>query len=240
MRVTIPEGTTWRGAADLFEQAGVCSAGNYEKAVCDPALLQQIGASDKANCAEGYLFPDTYDLSPSMDASAVVAMQVRRFESVVRPILVAAPAPPTLATAGGKDDADWRNRVLVLASIIEKETGQATERSVISGVFHNRLRRGMLLQTDPTVIYGIVAGGGPWDGNLRRTHLREPGPYNTYVNPGLPPGPICNPGIDAIRAALEPDANDFIFFVAKGDGSHQFSRNLGDHNRAVRRYQLGR
>lgn len=124
---------------------------------------------------------------------------------------------------------------LILASVIEKETGKAAERPLIAGVFVNRLRQGWRLQTDPTVIYGL---GDAFDGNLKRVHLETDTPYNTYTRFGLPPTPIALPSPAAIEAALQPQATEAMYFVAKGDGSHQFSRTLEEHNRAVREYQL--
>jgi UPF0755 protein len=126
---------------------------------------------------------------------------------------------------------------LILASVIEKETGLASERGAIAGVFVRRLVKGMKLQTDPTVIYGL---GTSFDGDLRRDHLRADTPYNTYVHQGLPPTPIALPGRASIHAALHPEDADSLYFVAKGDGSHVFSATLEEHNRAVRRYQLGK
>ena len=120
-----------------------------------------------------------------------------------------------------------------MASIVEKETGQAVDRPMVASVFVNRLRSGMLLQTDPTVIYGI---GPDFDGNLRKRDLQTDTPYNTYTRPGLPPTPISMPGVAALRAALNPPSTDFYYFVARGDGSSAFSRNLTEHNRAVARY----
>jgi UPF0755 protein len=126
---------------------------------------------------------------------------------------------------------------LILASIVEKETGLASERPIIAGVFVQRLNMGMKLQTDPTVIYGLGEG---FDGNLTRAHLRGDTPYNTYVHQGLPPTPIALPGRAAIHAVLHPEEGGNLYFVAKGDGSHHFSATLAEHNRAVRRYQLGK
>ena len=128
------------------------------------------------------------------------------------------------------------HEIVTLASIIEKETGEASERPVISSVFHNRLEKGMRLESDPTVIYGIE----DFDGNITRKDLRTPTPYNTYVIKGLPPGPIANPGKMSLQAALYPADTEYIFFVSKKDSTHKFSKTLKEHNRAVRKYQLNR
>ncbi len=121
---------------------------------------------------------------------------------------------------------------------MEKETGDRSERQRISGVFHNRLKKRMLIQADPTIIYGL---GPSFDGNIRKSHLRDrENPYNTYVRRGLPPGPICSPGLDALMAAVNPEPHNYLYFVAKGDGSHYFSSTLSEHNRAVAKYQLRR
>jgi UPF0755 protein len=237
LRVTIPEGRTLREIALLLEQAGAVSASSYIDVACSPELRQVVGAPSAAVCAEGWLFPDTYDLVPGMSPGQVIDLQLRRFRQVVDPLMVdPPPLPPGLAEA---ERATNRLAVLLtLASIVEKETGQASERPHIASVFYNRLRIGMPLQTDPTVIYGVIASGLPWDGNLTRTHLQTETPWNTYVRKGLPPGPICNPGKASIEAVLRPLESRDLYFVARGDGSHQFSRTLDDHNRAVRRYQL--
>lgn len=139
--------------------------------------------------------------------------------------------------AGRASDLPYRKPMdaLIMASIVEKETGQASERAQIAGVFIRRLVKGMMLQTDPTVIYGM---GARFDGNLRLRDLRRDTPYNTYMRYGLPPTPICLPGRAALHAALNPDGGDAVYFVARGDGSHQFSKTLSQHNDAVRRYQL--
>jgi UPF0755 protein len=146
-----------------------------------------------------------------------------------------------LAAAWAKkaDDVPLKDpyEALILASIVEKETGQADERPQIAGVFARRLEKGMKLQTDPTVIYGM---GEKFDGNIRLKDLREDTPYNTYVHTGLPPTPICMPGRDALHAAVDPAPGKAIYFVAKGDGTHAFSTTLTEHNAAVRKYQLKR
>jgi UPF0755 protein len=128
-----------------------------------------------------------------------------------------------------------RHALVTLASIVQKEAGNDEEMPVIAAVFHNRLRKGMLLQADPTVIYGIAG----FDGNLTRRHLQTPTPYNTYTRGGLPPGPIASPGLAALRAAAEPAASSALYFVARGDGRHEFNVTLEAHNRAVNRFQRG-
>jgi len=129
-----------------------------------------------------------------------------------------------------------RHQILTLASIIQKEAGNLEEMPLIAAVFHNRLQRKMRLASDPTTIYGL---GEKFDGNLRRRDLKDSSPYNTYRFKGLPPGPICNPGSDAIQAALNPAVSDYLFFVSRNNGSHQFSKTYTEHKRAVKKYQLG-
>ena len=177
---------------------------------------------------EGRFFPDTYKFPRGTRDVDLLRQAFDAMEKVLQE--------------------EWENRAddlaiatpeeaLVLASIIEKETGLAAEREQISGVFSRRLRKGMLLQTDPTVIYGI---GDAFDGNIRRRDLRTDTPYNTYTRAGLPPSPICLPGRASIRAALHPEDGDSLYFVSRGDGSHYFSATLAEHERAVRKYQLGK
>lgn len=177
---------------------------------------------------EGRFFPDTYHYTADMSDLDVLRRAYDAMEKVL--------------------DAEWDNRdetvaledrdeALVLASIIEKETGKPDERRTIAAVFHNRLERGMRLQTDPTVIYGV---GDGFDGNLTRAHLETDTPYNTYTRAGLPPAPIAMPGRAAIHAALNPGESKALYFVSRGDGSHVFSDTLAEHNQAVARYQLNR
>ena len=128
------------------------------------------------------------------------------------------------------------SEIVTLASIVEKETGRPEERPIIASVFLNRLKRGMRLESDPTVIYGLER----FDGNLRKKDLAQESPYNTYVIRGLTPGPICSPGLEAIKAVIFPAKTDYLYFVSKNDGSHQFSKTLSEHNRAVERYQKGK
>jgi UPF0755 protein len=239
LKLTVPEGLTWAEIGAALEAEKLTTAEDWKEAVCSAPFLERSGAPPDGNCAEGFLFPDTYHLEPGMSAEAIAALLLARFEEVWSELHAAHEIPAALAD-GEADARTLRNRVVTLASIVEKETGAAAERRRIAGVFDNRLRRRMLLQTDPTVIYGLLAEGEPWDGNLRREHLRRPTRFNTYVHAGLPPGPICNPGREALAAALDPEPGEFLYFVARGDGTHEFTRSLADHNRAVRRWQLGR
>jgi UPF0755 protein len=189
----------------------------------DEDVLRAIGASEQH--PEGLFFPDSYYFSSGMTDIAILK---RAYELMQRNLELAWEDRDKGVPYGSPYDA------LIMASIIEKETGQAGERPEIAGVFLNRLRRGMRLQTDPTVIYGM---GAAFDGNLRRQDLMTDTPYNTYTRDGLPPTPIAMPGMESILAALHPAATDALYFVGKGDGTHQFSRSLSEHNRAVARYQ---
>lgn len=188
------------------------------------AIMEKLGAA--AQDPEGRFYPDTYHYTAEMSDLDILKQAYHAMEKVL--------------------DEEWANRdqavvvenkdeALVLASIIEKETGRPDERGTIAAVFNNRLKKGMRLQTDPTVIYGI---GDGFDGNLTRMHLETDTPYNTYTRSGLPPAPIAMPGRAAIHATLNPADSTALYFVSKGDGSHQFSDTLEEHNRAVTKYQL--
>lgn len=252
LRLTVTEGATWADVGAQLEREGIVSAASYRDAVCDPALLAELGTLKTANCAEGYLFPDTYNLAPGMTAGEIVALQRRRFEEVINELLERLPtnAENAILPPHRPDQPDWRldaatrtvvvAKAVVLASIIEKEAGLDAERGLVSSVFHNRLRRGVRLQADPTVIYGILNTGASRDPAMLPRYVREPGPYNTYTTDGLPAGPICNPGRESLWAALQPDKTAFLYFVARGDGSHEFSSTLGAHNRAVARLRSAR
>ncbi|WP_105254770.1 endolytic transglycosylase MltG [Pseudoalteromonas sp. T1lg75] len=177
---------------------------------------------------EGKLFPDTYHYHAHEDAEQILLRAYNKMEVQLAEIWQQRDDNTPLQSA---------YEALILASIIEKETGVAGERPLIASVFVNRLNKGMRLQTDPTVIYGI---GPDFDGDITRAHLRQTTPYNTYRINGLPPTPIAMPSRKALLAAVQPAQSDYYYFVAKGDGSHQFSKRLADHNRAVRQYQLRR
>lgn len=192
----------------------------------DETIMAALGREDEH--PEGRFFPDTYDFIAGDSDLDVLRRAYRAMSAVLEE-----------AWSERAEDIPLKTpyEALILASIIEKETGRSGERDTISGVFTNRLRRNMRLQTDPTVIYGM---GATFDGNIRRRDLRTDTPYNTYTRAGLPPTPIAMPGRESILAAVRPRETPYLYFVSRGDGSHQFSRSLDEHNAAVRKYQLGR
>ena len=223
-KFTVPEGSNLNQIADIIDSAGLVDHKEFLQLADDTRFIENIG--NGAVSLEGYLFPDTYFFPKNVAAERIIETMIDRLQSELTD--------------------DWIQRaseinftiheVITLASIIEKETGAAAERPLISSVFHNRLKKKMRLETDPTVIYGIKN----FDGNLTRKHLETKTPDNTYRISGLPPGPIASPGKAAIEAALYPAKTSYLFFVSKKDGTHQFSTNLADHNRAIRKYQLRR
>jgi len=219
--VTVPEGLTVREIAALLAARGLGSAESFLCLASDPDFLLAAGVPGAH--LEGYLFPDTYRFPANASPGEILAVMVRRFHERFDAGRYRRAADRGLTV----------DQVVTLASIIEKETGLAAERPLIAAVFTNRLRLGMPLQSDPTVIYAIP----DFDGDLTRADLTRPSPYNTYVVDGLPPGPIANPGLSAIDAALDPADSMFLYFVSRNDGSHEFSATLAEHNRAVARYQ---
>jgi len=218
---TVPEGYSVREVAALLEGAGFADGDEFVARAFDPALASALGV--QGSTLEGYLFPDTYHLIRGLSADEIIRLMVERFKSVYLPAIEKAAAQRGMSM----------RKVVTLASIIEKETGASGERRTISAVFHNRLNKGIRLQSDPTVIYGIEG----FDGNLKKTHLRSNNPYNTYRHYGLPPGPIANPGKDSLEAAVNPEKADYLYFVSKNDGTHYFSKSLKEHNIAVGIYQ---
>jgi UPF0755 protein len=223
--VTIPEGLRIEEIAARVSAAGFGSESDYVSLARDAAFARAAGVTGET--LEGYLFPETYRFPRGASAKEVITAQLAQFER----------AWTELAPLAAKCGLSKRDAV-ILASLIEKETGAPAERPLISAVFHNRLARGMRLETDPSVIYGIP----DFDGNLRRVHLEDDAnAYNTYRIPGLPPGPIASPGAAALRAAVEPTPGaDFLFFVARGDGTHEFTKTYREHLSAVTRFQLRR
>ena len=222
-QLTLVEGWTFKQAlAHLHNQEKLQVSLTTDQAL--QAFLTHLALEN--NNPEGWFFPDTYRYSSTNSDVDILRLAHQRMQD-------------TLATEwAGRDVGlpfDSPYQALIMASIVEKETGVVAERQQIAGVFVRRLQKNMRLQTDPTVIYGL---GENFDGNLRRKHLAEPTPYNTYVIRGLPPTPIALPGRDAIYATLHPDASSNLYFVAKGDGSHYFSETLEEHNEAVKKFQV--
>jgi len=226
-KVSVREGLTWWQTADKIAEAGLGTRQGFAAAVADAALLARYGI--EAGDAEGYLFPETYLLTPPHDDQSryMAEAMIREFFKNAKKVWPEG-LPPFAEM----------HRTVILASLVEKETGDPAERGRIAGVFANRLQKGMLIQADPTIIYGL---GPDFDGNIKKSDLRdEKNPYNTYMHRGLPPGPICSPGLESLLAAAHPEAHSFLYFVAKGDGTHHFSATLKEHNDAVVRYQLRR
>lgn len=223
-RLTIPEGFSLREIASRLEEEGVGRADTFLTLAADPDFVASLGLDSPS--LEGYLFPDTYLFDSGTPEERIIRSMVRQFTSRLAPDVVEGAAKLGL-------DA---HQLVTLASIIQKEAGNRGEMPLISAVFHNRLRRNMPLQADPTVIYGVE----DYKGIITRKHLQTPTPYNTYRMRGLPPGPIASPGEDALRAAAFPAESDYLFFVSRGDGTHTFSRTLREHNQAVRQYRLSR
>ena len=219
--VTIPEGYSMQQIGDLLEEVGVTTAELFVQAARDKEFIHALGV--EAETLEGFLFPDTYRFHHGTSPRDIIKVMVGQFQQLYTPEVQTQARERGLSTL----------EVLTLASIIEKETGASEERKLISAVFHNRLKRGMLLQSDPTVIYALPA----FDGNLRKPDLKYASPYNTYRVRGLPPGPIANPGWDSIIAALHPASVPYLYFVSKNNGTHHFSTTLAEHSRAVYRYQ---
>ncbi len=221
--VTIPEGYNRMQIGALLEEKGLADKAEFVSLTGSPDIARVYGFSGPD--LEGYLYPDTYQFSRGLSARTIVDVMVRHF------VTVAGPFRDQIKASGMTLE-----QVVILASIVEKETGRAEERPVIASVFLNRLKKRIRLETDPTVIYGIKN----FDGNLKKKDLSRYSPYNTYVIRGLPPGAIANPGKEAIRAVLYPADTSYLYFVSKNDGTHYFSKTLSEHNRAVRKYQKNR
>jgi UPF0755 protein len=225
IHVTFPEGLTMTEMAKLFESHGLGPASSFLEAAKDPAPIRDLDPA--ATDLEGYLFPETYALTRKTDAGKLVRLMVAAFNRALAPELRAAAA----------ERKQTIRQTVTLASIVEKETAKAEERPIVAGVYINRLRIGMPLQCDPTVIYALQRAGA-FTGNLRRDDLAFDSPYNTYRYPGLPPGPIASPGKASLEAVVRPADVDFVYFVSRNDGSHEFASTLGEHNRNVQKYQV--
>jgi len=219
-QVTIPEGKSIMETAEILHEKGFADKDEFIRLATDPNYAQKL-TEKKIPTLEGYLYPDTYSFPKSIDAGVVIETMVVNFNSVYESI---------------SNEQNLRlsdHQILILASMIEKETGAESERENISAVFHNRLKKGMRLECDPTVIYGM---GESYKGNIRKKDLLNKTPYNTYQIYGLPAGPIANPGKDSLNAALNPSDVKYLYFVSKGDGSHYFSNNYKSHVNAVNKY----
>ena len=222
--VTIPEGYTLSQIAQLLQELNIVKQEAFLQKAASPVLISYLGLSQSAGpTLEGYLFPETYHLFKEMNPEEIIQMMVRQFKRVFGPELAEKASQLGIS----------ERETIILASIIEKETPLSKEKPLVSAVFHNRLRKKIPLQSDPTVIYGVR----DFNGNLTKEHLQTPTPYNTYLLAGLPPTPICNPGKESILAALDPAPVPYLYFVSKNDGSHYFSSDIEEHNQAVWKYQ---
>jgi UPF0755 protein len=245
--VTIPEGKNMIEVAEILDTAGISPKDELLAMAMDPIFVKSLDLPGRT--LDGYLFPDTYRLLPHSQASRVLVAMVRRHRQVFEELRDRNPTGALfLRSKLRMDDA----AIVTLASIVEKETGQPQERPRIAQVFMNRLLKSTfkpkLLQTDPTIVYGCTvaprflgaasAACEKWDGRIHRIHLDDAAnPYNTYAHEGLPPGPIANPGRAALAAVFRPDGTNYLYFVAKNDGTHQFSATVGEHEAAVVKYQ---
>lgn len=217
--ITIPEGKNMYEIAKMLENARITTEKEFLEAVKNPDLTSKI--EDGANNLEGYLYPETYRFAANTPARVVAKTMFDLFLQKTAEINFQHPFLN-------------RHQVIILASVVEKETGAKFERPLIAGVFTNRLRKRMRLQSDPTTVYGIWSR---YKGNIRKSDLLEETPYNTYKIPSLPVGPISNPSLEAIRAVLEPENHHFLYFVSKNDGTHIFSTTYQDHEKAVDNFQ---
>lgn len=241
--VTIPEGKNLLEVAAILDEAGISGKDDLIRLMRDPATAEKLGVPGKT--LEGYLYPDTYKLRAGTPAIKVVTMLVRRAQTVMAELRTQHPAEVEKLQ---KQFKFGDREIVLMASLVEKETARPEERPRIAGVFYNRLRLPTfvphLLQTDPTIVYGCTvpveksAACQKFEGRIRRIHLDDKdNPYSTYAHEGLPPGPISNPGREALLAAIKPDTTPYLYFVSKNDGSHYFSKTVAEHEAAVDKYQ---
>jgi UPF0755 protein len=223
--VTFPEGLTIRQMAQIYQREGLGPAAEFVHAAQNAALVREIDPA--AEDLEGYLFPDTYTLPRKTTAEQLVQRMVTAFRDALTPELLDRAAPRGLTV----------RQLVALASLVEKETAKPEERPLVAAVYANRLKVGMPMQADPTVIYALERIG-KFSGNLTREDLRFDSAYNTYRYPGLPPGPIASPGLASLEAAANPADVPYVYFVSRNDGSHVFSTTLDEHNRNVFEYQV--
>jgi UPF0755 protein len=224
-RITFPEGLTIAEMARVFEMREFGAAKDFIAAAQNAALIRDL--DPQAPDLEGYLFPETYSMPRQWGADRLVAMMVDRFKSSYTEDLRERARQQGLTT----------RQVVTLASLVEKETAKDDERPVVAAVYRNRMRIGMGMQADPTVVYALQKAGR-YDGNIRREDLAFDSPYNTYRYPGLPPGPIAAPGRASLAATLAPADVQYLYFVSRNDGSHVFATTLAEHNANVQEYQV--
>lgn len=223
VQLVIPEGLTMFQVADRVEAARLASREEFLKAARDASLLRDL--APQAQTLEGFLFPAKYEFPRRTSAAEIAQAMVAAFRREWRSLAGEAPAPAPNVLA-----------VVTMASLVERETPDPAERAAIAGVYYNRLKKNIALQCDPTVLYAMDLAGRN-DGVINQSDLRRDSPYNTYLYRGLPPGPIGNPGLAALRAALHPEPVEYLYFVANQQGGHHFSRTLTEHNRNVQRYR---
>lgn len=221
IKITIAEGKNIFEIAQILEDANIIEAKELFLMRAKEKPSPNLNLPPEASTLEGYLYPETYYFAFQSDPIEIIYAMVQTFHQKTKDLL-SAKIPMSI------------HKIVTLASMIEKETGAAFERTIISGVFYNRIKKGMRLQSDPTTIYGIYER---FDGNLRRADLLELTPYNTYKIPSLPPGPIANPGMDSLKAAIAPDQHQYLYFVSRNDGTHIFSRTYEQHKASVNTFQ---
>lgn len=222
--VTFVEGDHMYKYGEQLEEIGLATKKEFMDLVRDKKFIQKM-LGEALPSLEGYLFPETYHFSKVDGVRVIVTTMVRNFLEETKDI-------------NFQSTELSRHETITLASIVEKETGAPFERPLISSVFHNRMKKRMRLQTDPTIIYGILDQTGNEVKNIRKKDILAPTPYNTYVINGLPPGPIGNPGIESIRAAINPAQSDYLYFVSQNDGTHKFTKSYKAHLKAVKKFQL--
>jgi UPF0755 protein len=224
-RITFPEGLTILDMAKIYEDRGFGRAADFVAAAGDVSLIK--GLDPEAPDLEGYLYPETYAIPRGTPAARLVTLMVERFLGAYTDDLQQQASAQGLTT----------RQVVTLASLVEKETGQEQERPLVAAVYRNRMKLGMGMQADPTVIYALQKAG-KYDGNIRRADLQFDSPYNTYKYPGLPPGPIASPRKASLAAALAPADVTYLYFVSRNDGTHVFATTLAEHNKNVREFQI--
>jgi UPF0755 protein len=222
--VLIPEDLNAKEIAQRLSSYRLINEEEFTNLITDPHFIRSLGFSEKS--LEGYLFSDTYRLDRSMTTAGIIRILVNRFKEKMTPEIMERAEKMNMTL----------HELITLASIIGKESSNSAEKPIISAVFHNRMKRGMKLQSDPTAIYGLQENGKDVKTVLVR-HLKSDNPYNTYHIKGLPPGPIANPGLDSIIAALYPAKVEYLYFVSKNDGTHQFSTDLASHQKAIQKYR---